>query len=68
MVVATNLLDPANKLLFPCFVNGEPRRTKATFPVFDPHDRTRTLRDIYGVDVDEAAIAVEAAADALFGP
>lgn len=67
MVAATNLLSPENNSPFPCFVNGEPVKTKATFPVFDPHDKTHVLRDVYGADAEEAASAVQAAGDALFG-
>lgn len=67
MVGATNLLSLENNSLFPCFVNGEPVKTKATFSVFDPHDKNRVIRDVYGADAEEAAGAVRAAADALSG-
>lgn len=63
----TDLLHIKDDSPFPSFVNGEVMKTKATFPVFDPHDRTRVLHQVYGVDAEEAGIAVEAAADALFG-
>lgn len=64
---ANNLLAPENSSSFPCYINGELTETKSKFPVFDPHDRTRVIRAVYGVNVEEAATAVEAAAEALVG-
>lgn len=63
----TDLLNIKGDSPFPSIVNGEALKTKATFPVFDPHNRSRVLHQVYGVDTEEAGIAVEAAADALFG-
>jgi len=52
---------------FPCFVNGELTTTKKTFNLTDPHENSRTLREVYCVDPEESAKAIDLAAEALVG-
>jgi hypothetical protein len=63
---ATDILA-INDSHFPCFVNGGLSTTKSTFKVIDPHERSRTLREVYCVDVEESAKAIDSAAEALVG-
>lgn len=51
----------------PCYIDGEPYKTSSTFEVLDPNDNTKVLRKVYGASVDEARMAVEAAARAFPG-
>ena len=52
---------------FPCFVSGELSTTNSTFKVIDPHERSRTLREVYCADIEESTKAIDSAANALVG-
>lgn len=62
--MSTNLLDRTSTIH--SVIDGKPWKTSSTFAVVDPHTGNK-LHDVYGVNVDEAIQAVEAAQRAFPG-